>query len=989
MGTSAPMMDLVPIHQVTTPLVGRGSDLEQLVELVGLVAPQGAAGGAVLLSGDAGVGKTRLLAELRTHAEAAGWRTLAGHCLDFGDSALPYLPFTEILGRLAQDAPDLVAAVSEGRPAVAHLLPGQRLLRTHGPDGDDVERSDLFETVHAAFERIAQTGPLLVVLEDLHWADQSTRDLLGFLFQRGFAAPVRLVASYRSDDLHRRHPLRTAVAQWSRFPGVHRLALGPLDDSAVRSLATSLHTGSLSEADLRRIVARAEGNAFFAEELVVASEVGSRSLPEDLASLLLVRVDQLDEDARQIVRAASCAGRQVEHDMLAAVVGLDADRLERGLRQAVETNVLVPSGAQYAFRHALLGEAVYDDLLPGERVRLHASYVEALCCHVAPGTAAELARHARAAHDVPNALRASIEAGDDAMAVGGPDDAARHYEVALELAGNAIRSDAPEHGVDVTSLTVRASEALIAAGDPFRAVQLVTDQLAQLPDDADPERRVGLLIALATASLMMDSDVDALDMTTEALGLVGSEPTRLRARLLSVHAHANAVRQRVDEAARWATEAVTLAREVGLPKVALNAATTLAKIEERKDDPETSRRAFEAIVAQARSDGDLAAELRGLHHLGALHFEHGRLEQAREAYEAACRKAADAGRPWAPYGFQARIFAGLVAYVDGRWDEALRITDVGGEPAPGLAEAALSAVALAVRAGRGEVAALEQLPTSRRWWDRDGFLPVLSGAPAIDLYGDSGDLDAALEVHDEVVAAVTRLWQVTSFGAQIRLGALVVGHLAGAAATRSAAERPGLVRRGDALLEVARHLLTEVYDGRAMGPEGRAWLARIEAEHLRLRWIAGVDSPAEEDLVAAWVLAVEEFAAFGHVFELARSRTRLAAVLRSLGRTAEARQHSDPAREVAHRLGARPLLDELSAAGSTAARAAPEPGTLTPREHEILTLVAQGRSNGEIARQLFISAKTVSVHVSNILAKLGASGRTEASALARTRGLLG
>jgi len=141
--------------------------------------------------------------------------------------------------------------------------------------------------------------------------------------------------------------------------------------------------------------------------------------------------------------------------------------------------------------------------------------------------------------------------------------------------------------------------------------------------------------------------------------------------------------------------------------------------------------------------------------------------------------------------------------------------------------------------------------------------------------------------------------------------------------------------------------------------------------------------------VAAWELAVEEFAAFGHVFELARSRTRLAAVLRSLGRTAEAREHSDPAWEVARRLGAAPLLEELRAAGSTAAaRVAPEPGTLTPREREILTLVAQGRSNGEIARQLFISAKTVSVHVSNILAKLGASGRTEASALARTRGLL-
>ena len=984
------MMDPVPTHLLSTALVGRATELDEMLRLTGLAGGPGPRTGAVLLSGDAGVGKTRLLAELQERATTAGWRVLAGHCLDFGDSALPYLPFTEILGRLAQDLPELVAAVGETHPAVAHLLPGQRLLRGQVAPGENVERSELFETVHAVLEQVAQDAPLLVVLEDLHWADQSTRDLLGFLFQRRFSTPVALVASYRSDDLHRRHPLRTTVAQWSRFPGVQRVALGPLDDGSMRRLANALHDGVLSESDLRRIVTRAEGNAFFAEELVVASELGTRSLPEDLASLLLVRVDQLDEDARQVVRAASCAGRQVDHDMLAAVVGLERDQLERALRQAVESNVLVPTGTRYAFRHALLGEAVYDDLLPGERVRLHAGYVDALCCHVAQGTAAELARHARAAHDVVTAVRASIEAGDDAMAVGGPDDAARHYEVALEMVP-AHRGDDLE--VDVVSLTGRASEALIASGDPYRAQHLAGDQLAQLPPTADPLDRARLLMTLATAALMVDSDVDPLELTTEALGLVGTEPTTLRARLLSVHAHANAVRQRVDEAVRWAGEAVELAREVGLPKVALNAATTLAKMQERVDDPETSRKTFEEIVRQARADGDLPAEIRGLHHLGALHYEHARLDEAAQAYDAAWRKAVEGGRPWAPYGFHARIFAGIVAYVAGRWDDAHRLTDLSGETAPGMAEVALTSVGMGVAAGRGDVAALDRLGLVRTGWGRDGFIPILSGAAAIDLHGDAGDVAAAVAVHDEVVEAVTSLWQVKSFMAQVRLGAVLLGQLANAATAVSAADRRALLDRGDGLLTTAREVVGEVEDrGRRQGPEGQAWLSRIEAEHLRLRWVAGVDSPDEEDLVTAWTRSVEGFGEFGHVFELARSRTRLAAVLRSLGRTTEAREHSDPALEVARRLGAVPLLAELKAAGTTARRAAartePEPGSLTPREHEILVLVAQGRSNGEIAKQLFISAKTVSVHVSNILAKLGAAGRTEAAALARTRGLL-
>ena len=986
------MMGDVPADRSTTyPLQGRVRELAGLTDLMGLGSEPRSC--AALVAGDAGVGKTRLLAELLERARDSGWRTVVGHCLDFGDSALPYLPFTELLGRLATELPEVVEALVRDHPAVTHLQPGRRVLSgAGGPEADNLERAELFEAVHAAFEQLAEDAPLLVVVEDVHWADQSTRDLLSFLFARQFARPVAIVASYRSDDLHRRHPLRATAAQWTRTPGVQRVQLAPLPDRAVRDLVRAIHPGPMTETDIHTIVARAEGNAFFAEELLVATEVDGRGLPENLADLLLVRLDQLDDAAGLVVRAAAVAGRRVSHELLARVVDLDAGALEESLRAAVERNVLVPVGTgSYAFRHALLAEAVYDDLLPGERVRIHGAYAAALRSHEVEGTAAELARHARAAHDLVTAVLASIDAGRDAMSVGGPDEAARHFELALELLGDPRTRAATADQVDRVWLTARASDAVMAAGHPYRALALVQDQLEQLPADAPAEDRARLLMSLGMAALLSDTAVSALDATTAALNLLPAEPTVLRAKLMAVHAEANADRQRDDEAVRWAMEARQLGERLGVPRVVSDATTTLARIEERAGNPEESKRVFEKLVEQARADGDLGAELRGLHHLGSLHFEAGELDQAAQIYATASRRATETTHPWAPYGLDARVMAGITAYVAGEWDHARAVVDVTGQSPPGLAEAALTSITLAVAAGRGEAAALELLPQLRPWWDKDGLIAILTGTAAIDLFGDAGDLPAALRIHDEVVDAVTAVWQVETFMARIRLSALALGQLATHVVGTPADARGGNLARADDLVRAA----VETEDRtrrrkRRIGVEGLAWIARGRAENLRLRWLAGADT-SEDDLIAAWTGTVAAFEAFGHVFEVARSRTRLAAVLRAAGRTGEARELTDLARQTAHRLGAQPLLAELRTLGSGPARTAD--GTrsgesLTSRELEVLALVADGRSNSEIARQLFISAKTVSVHVSNILAKLGASGRTEAAALARRQHLL-
>jgi DNA-binding CsgD family transcriptional regulator len=263
----------------------------------------------------------------------------------------------------------------------------------------------------------------------------------------------------------------------------------------------------------------------------------------------------------------------------------------------------------------------------------------------------------------------------------------------------------------------------------------------------------------------------------------------------------------------------------------------------------------------------------------------------------------------------------------------------------------------------------------------------ISGAAAeIEWQGGKGDVPAMLATFERAVEVVGLAWS-EAFQARIRLTALVLGHLADAAAEASHGDRADLVEHAPALLAGVDRVMQRVRRRkRPFGPEGVAWLERTHAEHLRLRWLADVDPPDADELVVAWERTVVAFEQMGHPFEVARSQARLAGVLRADGQAAEARVLSDRARATARALGAQPVLDALGT--QPRVREARRDATLTGRETEILGLVAQGRSNAEIARQLFISAKTVSVHVSNILAKLGAGGRTEAAAIGRRDGLL-
>jgi DNA-binding NarL/FixJ family response regulator/TolA-binding protein len=964
---SGMMDDMANDRAPATPLIGRVRELEQLLEAAGVTDP--GARDVVLVGGDAGIGKTRLLRELGAIAREAGHRVLAGHCLDLGDSAPPYQPFSEAFASLADAERDELASRF---PALGPLLPWP----SPAP-GEGVERAELFASVVAGLDSLASDQPLLLVIEDAHWADASTRHLIRFVLSHGFHGPVHVVVSYRADDLHRRHPLRQALAEWVRLPGVRRIELEPLADTDVIDLIRAHGADALDSESLLAVVRRAAGNAFFAEELLDAGLANvDGALPETLADLLLMRLERLDDSARRLVRAAACSDARHDYAVLTRVVGLPEDELDEALRSAIDHKILTRVGDDsYWFRHALLAEAVRDDLLPGERRRIHAAYLEALTSGSRRGPAAEIALHALGAGERETAFLASIQAAEEAQRLSGYDEAAQHYEQALTLV------DAAPADLDAVKLVIDAASALVTSGRLLRAIELLRDHLKQLPSDAPADVRGRLLVAIGDTAYYANLDSDAEQAGIEATKVVPDEPTELRAEVAALRSRMASNRSRHQEAIEWGERALSIAEQIGAADVIADAKATLTRVMVRTgDDPEKAKRGFRELVEVSRADGHVLGELRGLHQLAFVHYNAGELDDAEWAFRQGMDRAAETGWAWGPYGFDGRFYSALICYMRGRWDEALTLRDVGTD-APAIPDASLAAIALMVHAGRGNLDEVERTLTMRSLWRHEVSASVHATSALIELHGVAGDLAAARRAFDDLVELELRTWDEPLFPGSIRLGALLIGQYASAASSLDRAEQAALLEQAAELVDLADRAAAATVP---LGPEGVAWQVRVHAEHARLRWLCGVDVPEVDELTDLWRRAHEAFIGMDDPYETARSAARLAAVLLTTGREAEGKELVAEARAVADGLGASPLLTELNGLTRRPARSEIE---LTPREREVLEQVSAGRSNGEIAARLFISTKTVSVHVSNILAKLGASGRTEAAAIARRRGL--
>jgi DNA-binding CsgD family transcriptional regulator len=955
------------------PLVGRDTDVKRLSDAAGLSTT---GPGSVVLSGDAGIGKSRLVGQLADDAAARGWRTLVGHCVGQAGSTLAYLPFVELLGTVESEAPDVLEDVLVLHPALGQLVPGRGL--PIAPTGDTVDPGLVATSVHALLTALGADRPTLVTIEDVHWADHSSRDLLTLLLTRGFTTPVGLVVTYRSDDLHRRHPLHETLAVWARIAGVEHLELGPLGDEAVHELLAELGDPGGAEVG-GEIARRSEGNPFFVEELAASAAAG-QTLSGGLTRVLRARVEQLDADGQQLVRALAVGGRQIGHELLARVVDLPDDRLEAAVAAAVEHHVIEACWPPaYTFRHALLGEAVADGLLPGERLRLHQAYAAALADRPDLAPPSELALHAAATGDFSVAVSASRAAAEAALAVGGPQDALGLLERALGW----LDEDDPMRD----EVTLAASDAAALAGDPLRAVNLLHDRLDHPGRAQSAQARADLLARYVLGSRILDLPHDPLGLTAEALELVGPERSERRVRVLVARLQALVDSVRPAEAGEVTavTEEVTaLAQDLDLPRALAEVRTILIRLVERRHDLAAVEEQLHTLLSQTAADDPVRVRL--LHRLGSARFRQGDLKGALAIYDEGAQVAARLRLERAPFGLECRLLGGLLAYQLGDWDGALARWDLGDEPLPETTRMYFLGSRLAVAAGRGEPVDPDVLAALRASWRVDGITAVYM-ATAIDLLGQDDRIEAALDLATDILATLDMLWG-TRQHLVIRLSALVAGQCARAALGADARLRRRMLDVSTTLLERAESLTVSS----ETDVESWAWLARARAEALRLRWLLDERAPdgapvTGEALVAAWSASVAAFERYGEVFETARSEARLAAALHAVGDEAASREVVDRARAVAERLGAQPLLAELEGIQprGTAVSGIPD---LTPRESEVLALVARGLSNGQIGARLFISTKTVSVHVSNILAKLGAASRTEAAAVARDSGLL-
>ncbi|HWJ86009.1 MAG TPA: AAA family ATPase, partial [Cellulomonas sp.] len=670
---------------------------------------------AVLLAADAGVGKTRLLQHVAERATAAGALVVVAHCVDLGDVGLPYLPFAETLAQLHALAPQVVDEVVAARPALARLMPGQTSADA------TANRLQLFEGLIEVLGAVGAPGrPLLLVVEDVHWADASSRDVLRFLVTRLRDQHLLLVASYRTDDLHRRHPWRPAAAELVRHPRVQRLDLHPFTPDELRDFTVAVTGAAVPEQALRRVVDRSEGNAYFAQELLEAG-TDADELPWSLADVLRARLEGLDPDVQQLLRVASVAGRRVDERLLRAAVGDEFVGFDAALREAVAHHVLaVEDDEHLAFRHALLAEAVAADLLPGEVSSLHRAYLRALQADPTLGPSSQLASHALRAPDLPVAWSASRSAAHQAHDVLAPAEELRHLEVVLRL-WDAVGREVTEDDEDHATVLTLAASAASAAGLVDRCVQLAR---AAVEDTADePARQAALRTRLARHLLAAERVADALAEAERALHDVGPDPTPDRAWALATYARCALNVDHDADAVHAGEQAVRVAREVGADDAESDALTTLAVLV--VDDADHAAELLAAALARAREACDLDTELRTTYNLALNRFYAGHLDESLTLAEAGHERSRSVGMGNSSYGLELALTVRLIRYTRGDLTPAPPVPDV-----PDDRVGPLTAVDLYAATARGDADVVARAAALEPEWARDGFHALVAGGCA-------------------------------------------------------------------------------------------------------------------------------------------------------------------------------------------------------------------------------------------------------------------
>jgi predicted ATPase len=558
--------------RVSSPeLIGREEELATLADAV-----ERAADGeftAILVAGEAGVGKTRLIAEMARRAADAGARILAGECVELAEGELPFAPLTTALRPVARDLGPAEVEALPGREELARLWPelGERGKEWISPDSaldEPLSQARLFEALLALLSSVGDEEPVVLAIEDLHWADRSTRDFLSFLVRNARDARLLLVCTYRSDELHRRHPLRPFLAELERRPTVERIELVPLSREELSALLEGVLGERPDGALLTDLFERSDGNPFFAEELLAASADGG-AIPETLRDALMMRVEALSGPARGLLRTAAAAGRRVSHRLLAEAADLTEAELDDALRDAAAHHVLVRDADTYAFRHALVREVVVSDLLPGERSKLHVTLAEALTADPSLGEGAtgaaraEVAYHWWEARRLPEALTTLVEAGRAAEELYAFAEAHRHLENALDIWDEVEDAEA-RAGTDRAEVLSRSAENANLTGELHRAVALA-QQAVDLVDAADDPVRSALNRERLGRYLWVTGESEAaLESYHEAVDLMPADPPSPElARVLAAHGQILMLRGRPRDSRARCEQAIEVARSVG------------------------------------------------------------------------------------------------------------------------------------------------------------------------------------------------------------------------------------------------------------------------------------------------------------------------------------------------------------------------------------------------------------------------------------------
>lgn len=919
----------------------------------------------VLLAGEAGVGKTRLLVEF-CHRVGPSARVLWGECIDLQQGGLAYAPFRQAL-RSAFDTPDdteFADAVRMAGADLSVLLPGLDADATSRA-GEEVPRVRLFESLLDLLRRLSAHRRLLVIIEDAHWADDTTLDLLTFLVRTLSGSSVLLLTTFRPTLAAGNPALMEFLVRRAGRTATSQFTLDGLLEHELADYLSELTGAEPDAATVAELARRSDGNPLFVQEIVAGGASGE--VPQRLSQLLLGRISGLPVEVGRLLRVAAVAGQAIPHGVLHAVSTLEPDDLTAALHQAIEADVLREDATigGYTFRHALLQEALYANLLLHERQALHRRYADELSRHssAAPLIAGAVATHWDKAGEPQRALPAYVQAAAAARASFAFVDVERYLGRAYALWREVADADAIT-GLSRRHLANRLVNAALATERQATAVTVARETLARVDPDADPLAAAFQHGQLSRALWYAGHEDEAEAHSRSALEMLDDRPTIELSWVTGWHADLLALNGNYSASRALAERAMAVATAVGAPGAFRVALATYGSVVARQGNLNQgwSHIDHAELLARKRRDADEIMRIFLLR--GRVLQTYGRWSEARENYAEGISQASKYGmtRRWQ---WRLHVLAARMLFVQGQW-QAARGELIQAREHVGGRGAALPTLLVAT----GEFSAAEELfDRHRTRWRSDGTGLLQMPEAPVEAAVWQGDHDAARIRYERGIALVEGSEELMP---EARLHVAALRTEADAAAVHGQVDATARAEQLIARLRAMGALRPPRANG--YGSELAALLATGEAEYARCTRTADG---------ARWGVAYGRWQALAMPYPAAYALLRMAEALLERADRDAAIGHLEQAATVATSLGAAPLA---AAIDLVQRRALGRPTTgdhrhpwsrfsLTEREHQVADALVRGATNREIAEELFIAEGTASVHVSNILRKLGVGSR--------------